>query len=204
MRTVGRAVGNAALAALVWAAVVLAGRELAAFSYRFGAQIATPAVVISGLSILLAVWPASRKDPTGWMIVVASLAVVLLVAHTYLLDIRALRHHGIEQHARIAKVTTEFDANNNSYPRLSLEALDGPPISAAVDGNLGSSYRVGATVTVTTDPAGHVAPALGTLPSASRERWTSRVDTAAAALMVVPLTGWAIGRTRKRRSPGRS
>ncbi|MGW4382275.1 hypothetical protein [Kitasatospora sp. NPDC004531] len=202
MRTAGRAVGYAVLAALLWAAVFFGVRELAGLSYRFGLQIVVPAVLISALFIALAAWPAARRDPTGWTVALAVLAVVMLFAHSHLLDVRALRDHGLEQHARVTRVTTEWDADNNSYPRLTLEALDGPPITDLVDGRLGSSYRVGQTVTVTTDPTGHVHTELGALPSTAHQRWTARVDTATGLLMAVPLTGWALSRTRTRRTTG--
>ncbi|WP_143200423.1 hypothetical protein [Kitasatospora sp. CB01950] len=197
MRTAGRAVGSVALAALIWAAAYFGIRELAAFSYRFSLQLVAPAVLITALVLLLAAWSSNRDDPTGWMVVLAVLAVVMLIAHGHLLDVRALRDHGLEQHARVTRVTTEFDANNSSYPRLTLEALDGPPLTGTVDGNLGSSFRVGQTVTVTTDPVGHVGPQLGTLPGAANQRWTIWIDDTTGALMVVPLTGWAIDRIRK-------
>ncbi|MFJ5924395.1 hypothetical protein ACIQF6_17535 [Kitasatospora sp. NPDC092948] len=203
MRTLGRVAGNVALAALIWAAVLFAFRGLAELSYRASMQVAMPAIVITVLWIVFAAWSSSHKDPTGWMIVVAVLAVVMLIAHSYLLDVRALRDHGLLQHARITKVTTEFNADNTSYPRYTLEAIDGPPITGTVTAGSGSSYRVGDTVTVTTDPSGHVGTELGTLPSATAERWTRWVDTAAAALMIPALAGWAITRIRKRPTPER-
>ncbi|WP_035870117.1 hypothetical protein [Kitasatospora cheerisanensis] len=199
MRTAGRAVGTTVLGALLWAAVFFAVRGLAGFSYRHSLQIAMPATVIAALFILFAGWSASRQDPTGWMIVLAVLGVAMLIAHTHLLDVRALRDHGTEQHARITEVTTHFNADNTSYPRYTLEALDGPPINGTVDGGLTDSHRIGDTVTVITDPTGHVPPDLGTLPSATAQLWTTRADDAIAALMIFPAAGWALDRIRKPR-----
>ncbi|MFI9787668.1 hypothetical protein ACIHEI_29805 [Kitasatospora sp. NPDC051984] len=204
MRMAGRAVWNSALAALIWAAVFFGLRGLAEYSYQQHLQAIVPTLVIIAMWIAFIAWVGSRDDPTGWLVIVAVLGTIMLVGHMHLLDVRALRDHGIEQHARVTRVTTEWDANNNSHQRYTLEALDGPPITATIDGGYGDYYDVGDTVTVTTDPTGHVGPQLGTTPSTGDERWTARIDTATAVLMGAPLTAWAVERTRKRRSPDRS
>ncbi|MEU4587366.1 hypothetical protein AB0F92_35815 [Kitasatospora aureofaciens] len=120
----------------------------------------------------------------------------MLYVHISLLDTRALREHGLEQHSRITQVQTKFNADNSDYQVYTLEALDGPPINETAQGH-GGSGEAGTIITVTTDPSGQVAPKLGKLPSAATQLWLSRVDTALAVLLVPVLIGWTRKRTRE-------
>ncbi|MFF2149236.1 hypothetical protein [Kitasatospora sp. NPDC058190] len=198
MRTVGRAAWNTALAALLGGAVFFTIRKLADFAHRNHLQVGVPVLVVLVLWTVFLTWWVRRDDPAVWMVAVATLATGMLFLHIALLDTRSLRDHGLEQHARITRVTTEFNADDTSYQRYTLEALDGPPINGTAAGDLGGSKQVGDTVTVTTDPSGHVAPQLGKLPSAAKQLWMGRIDTAVAVLLVPALIGWAMERTKKR------
>ncbi|MFI2612532.1 hypothetical protein [Kitasatospora sp. NPDC018619] len=201
MRTVGRAVRSAALAAVVGGGVFLGVRGLADFAHRTHNQVGVPVLVLLVLMAVYLPWVVRRDDPTVWMAVLGAVATVMLFVHIALLDTRALREHGLEQHARITKVQTKFNADNTDYQVYTLEALDGPPIDETATGSLGGSRRVGDVVTVTTDSTGRIAPKLGGLPSAATQAWLGRVDTALAVLVVAVLIGWTAERTGKR--PGR-
>ncbi|MGA5821505.1 hypothetical protein ACPC54_26990 [Kitasatospora sp. NPDC094028] len=201
MRTVGRAAWNAALAALLGGVVFFGVRTLADFAHRTRNQVGVPVLVLLVLTAVYLTWVVRRDDPARWMASLGAIATAMLFVHIALLDARALRDHGLEQHARIAKVQTKFNADNTDYQVYTLEALDGPPINGTATGDLGGSREVGEIVVVTTDPSGQVAPKLGKLPSAATQVWMGRVDTALAVLLVPALIGWAKERTRKR--PGR-
>ncbi|MGW1179439.1 hypothetical protein ACWD4P_37655 [Kitasatospora sp. NPDC002543] len=198
MRTVGRAAWNAALAALLGGAVFFGVRRLADFAHRTHSQTAVPLLVLFVLMAVYLTWVVRRDDSAVWMASLGAVATVMLFIHITLLDTRALREHGLEQHARITGVQTKSNADNTDYQVYTLEALDGPPINETATGGLGGSKRVGEIVTVTTDPAGRVAPKLGRLPSAATQAWMGRVDTVLAVLLVPVLIGWTRERTRKR------
>ncbi|MFD8598188.1 hypothetical protein ACFV1L_24610 [Kitasatospora sp. NPDC059646] len=197
MRTAGRAAWNAALAALLGGAVFFGDRKLADFAHRTHGQAAVPLLVLLVLITVHLTWVVRRDDPALLMTLLGAIATAMLFVHISVLDSRALREHGLEQHARITRVQTKFNADNTDYQVYTLEALDGPPITGTATGTLGGSRRVGETVTVTTDPSGQVAPTLGGLPSAAEQLWMGRLDTALAVLLVPVLIGWTRERTRK-------
>ncbi|MFI6115203.1 hypothetical protein [Kitasatospora sp. NPDC051164] len=198
MRTVGRAAWNTALAASLGAAVFFGTRELADLAHRTHGQVAVPTVTLLILLAVFLTWYMRRGKPPGWMLSLAAIATAMLFLHISLLDTRALREHGLEQHARITDVQTKFNADNTDYQVYTLEAMDGPPIKGTATGSLGGSKQVGEIVTVTTDPSGQVAPKLGKLPSAAMQLWMGRVDTVLALLLVPVLIGWTMERTKKR------
>lgn len=201
MRTVGRAAWNAALAVLLGGVVFFGVRGLADFAHRTHNQSGVPLLVLFVLIAVYLTWVVRRDDPAMWMASLGAIAVAMLFVHIALLDARALREHGLEQHARITEVQTKLDTDNTDYQVYTLEALDGPPINETATGSLGGSRRVGEIVTVTTDPSGQVAPKLGRLPSAAMQVWMGRADTALAVLLVPVLIGWTRERAGKR--PGR-
>ncbi|MGW7445065.1 hypothetical protein [Kitasatospora sp. NPDC054795] len=204
MRTVGRAAWYTTLAALLGGAVFFGTRRLADFAHRTRLQVAVPLLVVLVLWAVFLTWWVRRDDPAAWMAALAALATGMLFLHISLLDTRSLRERGVEQHARIAKVTTKFNADDTSYQVYTLEALDGPPINGTATGSFGGSKEVGETVTVTTDPSGQVAPQLGKRPSAAKQLWMGRVDSALAVLLVPVLIGWTVERTKKRPARPRS
>ncbi|MFJ9448365.1 hypothetical protein ACIRRH_42135 [Kitasatospora sp. NPDC101235] len=203
MRTVGRAAGYAALAALLGGAVFFAVRKLADGAHRNHVQEGVPLLVLLVVMAVYLTRMVRDHDIDGWIAALCAIATVMLYVHISLLDTRALREHGLEQHARITKVQTKFNADNTDYQVYTLEALDGPPINGTAEGH-GGSGGVGTIVTVTTDPSGQVAPKLGKLPSAATQLWLGRVDAALAVLLVPVLIGWARKRTRKCPGPQRA
>ncbi|MFJ9611514.1 hypothetical protein ACIRS1_34760 [Kitasatospora sp. NPDC101176] len=193
MRTVGRAAAYAASAALLGGGVVVVVRKLAGLAHRSQGQEGVPLLVLLVVMAVYITRMVRNHDIDGWIASLCAIATVMLYVHISLLDTRALREHGLEQHARITKVQTRFNADDSDYQVYTLEALDGPPIDRTAQGRSGSG-EVGTIITVTTDPSGQVAPKPGGLPSAATQLWLGRVDTALTVLLVPVLAGW----TRKR------